>query len=127
VAQPSEAPLGEARSERGAVSWRLCSYGELWYRAHEIRRVIGAPAAFVLGFLRVGVQRARAVTEAVGGVTGNDHVWSFVLLHPLFERAERVEARRPRPAGAVLHARHHEQAVELLGVVQGVGAVAAHA
>src|SRR5512143_985930 len=94
AAQRREAQQREARSERGGASW---------YRADEIRGVVGTAAAFILGFLRVGAQWTGAIKQAVGGVAGEDQFRSLILFHPLFARAQRVEARRARAAGAVLH------------------------
>src|SRR2546428_2001501 len=72
--------------------------------ADEVFGLVGAAGAFVLRFLRIGAERARAGDAAVRHLGGDDLFWRDAALAPLLERRERVEYAGTFAAGAMTHA-----------------------
>src|SRR5690242_4801812 len=60
-----------------------CSFPNL--SADKILRVVDAALACILGDLRVGAERPRAVHGAVGEVRSDHHLRRFVFLGPLLQ------------------------------------------
>src|ERR1041385_4493509 len=85
------------------MAFRSCTDGRLWRTADEISGVGNAPGALVLGDLRIGAKRTRAIDFAAGTMRGNQSVRRFPLLYPLFESADFVEHVGPFTAAAVSH------------------------
>src|SRR6476661_8909839 len=82
--------------------------------ASKVRRAVGISGALVGGDLRIRAQDAGAIGLAVGQVRGGNGVWRLLLLDPLLERRDHVEAGRTVAAIAMVHPRHHEQAIVVL-------------
>src|SRR5437660_7230589 len=95
----------------------------LWPRgegADEVCGVVGAACAGPLCFLWVGAERSGSLGLAVGDAGRDNFLWRGSFFHPLLERLNHVEGRCAGAAAAVLHARHHEEAIELFRVTQAV-------
>ena len=99
---------------RGPKSWlrrrrRFSRRRDERGHARKAGGVVGAARALVARHQWIRAQRPRAIDLAVRAVRGDQLVGRHAFLHPLFERADRVELVRPGPAGAVPHAGRHEE------------------
>src|SRR5690348_16696939 len=86
--------------------------------ADEVRGVALAAGSRPLRHQREGAERAGEVDRAVGAVRGDDALRRLAVLDPVLERGQHVERVGAGPAAAVIHAGHHEQAVEVLRLAE---------
>src|SRR5262245_2884319 len=85
--------------------------------AGEIRLFIAAAAAVVACNLRMRTERAGARRAGRSCSAGDHAVGRAAMLDPVDQGAEQVDTARPRPAEAMLEARHHEQEIETVDIV----------
>src|SRR6266516_379699 len=77
--------------------------------AREVRGIVRAAGAFVLGNLRIGAQWPRSRDLAIGNTRCNDLFGRLSFLYPLLERGDHVEAIWTFATAAVSHSRDHKQ------------------
>src|SRR5437899_1673739 len=97
--------------------------------AYEIRRVVRAPAAFVIRGLRIRTQEARATAALAESFRGDHLLRRHARLHPALQRRGHIvirvrernaalsERARSRSSRAMLHPGDHEETYGFPGVL----------
>src|SRR6266567_1536954 len=84
--------------------------------AGEVRGIVRAAGAFVLGNLRIGAQWPRSRDLAIGNTRCNDLLGRLSFLYPLLERGDHVEAIWTFATAAGSHSRDHKQTYPIGGL-----------
>src|SRR5579864_7566318 len=84
------------------------------FRADEVRRLVLASLASPLCHLRIRTKRARAIRYTIGLMRGDHLVWRRAMLHPLFQRGERIDLIGAGTPAAMVHPRRQKQSREIV-------------